>query len=252
MSSFLALSPKDCQAYTWRVPTTLSFAQHRALIPVHAGELSHAAASMPLALWQQDDKWQLVAVCGLQAEHNLFIKDGQWLGHYRPNWLQTYPFDLMPVGDKAYPVMDRSSPLLVNGLEGEAFFDAKGQLTAAVAQRIAVLQSCFARSKITQSAIAALLQHQLLTPWPESLTQPLGQKIQGLHLVDEKALHQLSDAAFLALREAMALPLAYALNFSLAQNHLLARLQKINPPAAPTLDVEQMLNFGSDTLKFDF
>lgn len=253
MSSFLALSPKDCQPYRWLIPADMAFAQQQALLPLHAGEMGQVAASMPLALHHKAGQWQLVAVCGLSENHNLYIKDGQWLGQYRPLWLQTYPFAMMPVGDKAYAVFDRDSGLLQSNGEGEAFFDGNGQLTPATAERVALLQTHFGRQQRTQQAVDLLVKLKLLVPWPEELMKKTGQHVQGLHMVDEKALHQLDDASFLSLRKAQALPIAYAVNFSMAQQHLLARLQKINPPPATAMNLDQVFsNAGSDTLKFNF
>ena len=50
MSSPLVLSPKECQGKAWHPPVDASFAAQQALLPLHAGELAKAAASMPLAL----------------------------------------------------------------------------------------------------------------------------------------------------------------------------------------------------------
>jgi len=52
-----------------------------------------------------------MGVCGLETGHNLFIKDGKWLGNYRPVWLATYPFDIVAVGEKGIVAFDRDSDL---------------------------------------------------------------------------------------------------------------------------------------------
>ena len=38
--------------------------------------------------------------CGIETGHNLFIKDGKWLGNYKPAWLSSYPFEIVTVGKK--------------------------------------------------------------------------------------------------------------------------------------------------------
>lgn len=253
MPSFLALSPKECEPYRWQVPADLAFAQHQALLPLHAGEIGKAAASMPLSLYHHEGQWQLVAVCGLAQDHNLYIKDGQWLGQYRPVWLQTYPFALMPVGQKSYVVFNRDSGLIQSGSEGEPFFNATGQLTGPTGERVALLQSQMGLQQRTEQAIDLLVKYKVVVPWPLAQAQQTGLQIQGLHAVDEKALHQLDDASFLELRKAQALPIAYAVNFSMAQQHLLMRLQKINPAASSATNLDQIFgSVGSDTLKFNF
>jgi hypothetical protein len=83
MSTPLVLSPKECQGKTWHPPLDLSFAASQTLIPLHAGELAKAAASMPIALVKEGREWRLVGVCGIEAGHNLFIK-GQVAGSLSP------------------------------------------------------------------------------------------------------------------------------------------------------------------------
>jgi hypothetical protein len=71
-------------------------------------------------------------------------------------------------------------------------------------------------------------------------------------MIDEKAMAQLEDAAFLTLRRAQALPIAYALNLSIPQTHLLARLARLNPgEVAPPENLDELFE-GDDDLSFDF
>lgn len=247
----LVLSPKECQGLTWHPPHALSYAADTALIPLHAGELAKAAAAMPLALIKQHREWRLVGVCGIEPGHNLFIKDGKWLGHYQPQWLSTYPFELVTVGEKGLVTFDRDSGLL-GAEEGEPFFDEQGQMSDAVSARVEALKTSHRKHQATQKALSALASAQVITPWPEALQTPLGLSIDGLHMIDEKALSQLDDETFLSLRNAQALPIAYAVNLSLPQTHLLARLARLNPGhvAAP----ENLDSFfdNDEDLSFDF
>nr|WP_290693353.1 SapC family protein [Halomonas sp. UBA3074] len=251
MPTPLVLSPKECQGKTWYPPIDLSFAANQALMPLHAGELAKAAATMPLALIKENREWRLVGVCGTEPGHNLFIKDGKWLGNYRPAWLSTYPFEIVTVGEKGFVTFDRDSGLL-GAEEGEPFFDEQGQMSEAVATRVEVLKTSHRKHQATQKALSALAKANVITPWPETLHSQLGLSINGLHMIDEKALSQLDDEAFLALRNAQALPIAYAVNLSLPQTHLLGRLARLNPGyvAAP----ENLDSFfdNDEDLSFDF
>lgn len=242
MPKILALSPKDCQGKSWRMPADLTHLQHQSLIPLHAGELAKAAASMPVALVKQGGKWQLVAVCGQQPQHNLFIKNGEWLGGYQPAFLSCYPFDIVMVGDKSIAILDEESGLLDTSGQGEAFFDDAGQFTPGVAQRIEMLKANIGLQQATQRALDALQQAGVIMPWPESITNMAQLSLEGLHMVDEKALSQLPDEAFLTLRKAQALPIAYALNFSIQQTHLLQRLARLHRDVVAASD-DAALNF---------
>lgn len=251
MPNPLVISPKECWGLTWHPPIDLSFAAETVLLPLHAGEMAKAAASMPLALVKQGREWQLVGVCGLEPAHNLFIKQGQWLGHYRPQWLATWPFAVTQVGEKSLVTFERDSGLL-DAEGGEPFFDAEDQPSGRTAEVIATLKANHGKRQRTRDALSALQRAGVITPWPETLQSQLGMSVPGLHMVDERALAELDDEAFLALRKAQALPIAYAVNLSLSQSHLLTRLARVNSGKAP---VEENLDnfFGDDEeLTFDF
>lgn len=252
----LAISPKDCQGKRWHPPQDLSFAQGAALLPVHAGELARAAAAMPLALWHNGQHWQLMAVCGLHAGRNLFVLGGQWQGAYQPACLDSWPLSIYAVGDKGIAVLDQNSALLSTDGSGQSLLDEGGQPLPALAQRIESAVANHRLHAITDKAIQRLDQAGLITPWPQTLLQETAITHQGLHMVDEKALTQLPDTQFLTLRSA--LPLAYAVNFSIQQIHLLHRLARVhgNQPSSPAaaiatdgLDLGLLMD-GGDTLRF--
>ncbi len=92
----------------------------------------------------------------------------------------------------------------------------------------------------------------MLTTWPEAPQRRLGLAIDGLYMADEKALAQLDGETFLTLRKAEALPIAYAVNLSIPQAHLLARLARLHPShvAAPA-NLDSFFD-GDEDLSFDF
>ncbi|GAA3898617.1 hypothetical protein GCM10022228_06600 [Halomonas cibimaris] len=252
MPTPLVLSPRECQSKTWHPPQDLAFAQHRSLIPLHAGELAKAAAAMPLAAVKEGREWRLMGVCGLENGYNLFIREGKWLGHYRPEWLSSWPFEIVSVGEKGLVAFDRDSGMLAGEGEGEPFFDAEGQMLDAVASRVEALKAIHRKQQTTQKALDALASAGILAPWPETLRDPLGLSIDGLYRVDEHALAQLDDESFLTLRRAQALPIAYAINLSIPQTHLLARLARLNPASAAAPENLDEFFGDDDELSFDF
>ncbi|WP_311945014.1 SapC family protein [Halomonas piscis] len=258
MTQPLVLSPRECRGKTWHPPRDLGCAADQALLPLHAGELAKAAAAMPLAVVKQSREWRLVGVCGLEPGHNLFIRQGQWLGHYQPQWLATYPFEIVSVGEKSLVTFDQDSGLLgakgqADDVKAEPFFDDQEQMTRAVAGRVEALKAAHQKHLATQKALSALAGAGVLAPWPEALRRQLGIAHDGLYCIDEPALAKLSDAAFLELRRAQALPLAYAVNVSLTQSHLLARLERMNPAQAEHPEsLDSLFGDEDDELSFEF
>lgn len=253
MSSPLVLSPNECRGKAWHPPVDLQHAASRALIPLHMWELAQAAASMPLAFVREGGEWQLVAVCALTSGHNLFISQGKWLGHYQPEWFASYPFQIISVGEKGIVTFPMDCGLLAKSGAGEPFFDEEGQMTPAVSSRVETLKIGFGKYQATGRILKALASAGVITPWPKTLSDSMGITLDGLHMIDEQALAKLDDAAFLALRKAQALPVAYAVNLSLPQSHLLARLARVNPPkAAAPMKLDSLFGDDDDSLSFDF
>lgn len=120
MSNTLVVNAKDCKGLRWQPPQDIAFAANHALVPLHAGELAGAVAGMPLAFAQKQGDWQLVAVCGLTANHSLFVRDGKWMGAYTPQAFGYWPFDVVQVGKRVLITFDKSSGTLV-GSGGEPF-----------------------------------------------------------------------------------------------------------------------------------
>ena len=247
----LIVSFKECQRLRWSPPEDVAFGQEFALVPLTVAELSAAACSMPLALLKQKEGWSLVGVCGVEPGHNLFVRNGQWLGAYKPNWLQNWPFDFIMVREKAFLVFDKASGALVTE-GGEPFFEDEhtmGPTLSLIADRMRPLARLIQQ---TSKAIQLLNSAGVLVPWPDSVRKRVdGFSVSGLYMLDEKALAGLDDQAFLGLRSCGALALGYAVNLSVGQTHILSRLQKLNPPAKPD-DIADLESFfeEDDNLSF--
>ena len=86
------ITPKHADKFYWIPPADVEHVAGLTVLPLHAGELAAAATTMPLAFAQTDGEWNLVAVVGLQPQHNLFVRDGKWLGRYQPVCVSTYVY----------------------------------------------------------------------------------------------------------------------------------------------------------------
>lgn len=120
-----------------------------------------------------------------------------------------------------------------------------------MATHVEALKAAHRKHQTTQKAVKALVKAKVVTHWPEALQSQLGLTVDGLHMIDEKALSQLDHEVFLELRKAQALPIAYAVNLSIPQTHLLARLARLHPGSGATPD-NLDATFGDDDEEFSF
>jgi len=90
MLNLLPLSPKGCLYRQWVPPDDLMFLKRRAWLPLHRREVVEASSTMPLAVARVGkQQWRLVALCGIFKQHNVWVQQGQWVGRYRPQCLDT-------------------------------------------------------------------------------------------------------------------------------------------------------------------
>ncbi len=261
-NALIPLSPTVHRQQGWMRPADCRFAAADTVAPLLLAELPLAVAVFPVAFVRTPDgKAQLVAVMGLQSGRNLLVDaSGRWLGAYMPACYRGFPFSLQRApGEEQRMVLcfnPRTSLLreAPDPARGEArFFDDEGKPTPPLQKTLEFLQTCVANAHLTQGAVAALEAAGLLQAWPE---------FTGLYRIDEPALTQLNADQLLALRDAHALPLAYAQLLSLPRMVALQRLVaqgQAEQKAATTVNVpdlslaEKLFDSGqSDTLKFNW
>jgi hypothetical protein len=217
----------------WRRPG-YTFAAANAVAPLVGSEFANAALAMPIGFIEQSGRYMPVAVMALAQGSNLLIgPNGQWIGKYVPAILRCYPFYLSRSEgkDEAILCVDEDSGLVVDedGAENvEKFFEIDGKLSPTVNAVVEVLRQVEHDRTLTDLAVAALAEANVIKPW--NLTVPVGDQrvtVSGLHRVDEAALNTLDDAAFLKLRKASALVIAYGQLISMGQTSMLAQLATI-------------------------
>ncbi|TVQ30826.1 MAG: hypothetical protein EA356_14745 [Geminicoccaceae bacterium] len=241
MTDPLPVTPASCRGLRWLPRLDDGFASRTALVPLQPQELGRAAAAMPLAFVRRGAHWEVVGVCGLAAESSLFVDEGHWLGAYRPTWLDLWPFAAVETG-KGMVVTMAPEARAAGAAAGEVLFDAAGQPSPALAAMLERLQQWHRQQATLRSLTPTLAKARLLMPWPDALRASLGLQIEGLHCVDERALNALDDRAFAALRQT--LPIAFAVNLSMGQVHLLERLRRWHEAKTPnTPDVAGDLEF---------
>lgn len=227
----------------WWRHTSFVFASRSHIIPVVVSELSSLVPSMPLGFVKTGESFQLVAITSLQPGTNLFVaSDGNWVGDYIPAVVRAYPFRLVkPQGSEDSVLgFDETSDLLVDAGQGEPFFDEDGP-SPALKAILSFLSETEASRVQTQRLVDVLQKADLIRPWPLGLQQG-GQTVpvQGLYRIDEDVLNALPDEVFHPLRDAGALPLAYAQLFSTNQFGMLPKAVEVQTRMREQLQARAM------------
>jgi hypothetical protein len=121
-------------------------------------------------------------------------------------------------------LMDEDSEL-INSIEGDALFDDDGNESELLKTKAKAVVSFIEEANLTRAFLKMLVEMDLITK--QDLTVNLGenatQQINGIYLVDEKKLNELSDEAFSKLRKNGGLPAIYAHLLSIRQINRIIR-----------------------------
>jgi hypothetical protein len=212
--------------------------------------------AFPVAFAQQDGRFMLVAVLGLEPKQNLYVSDdGRWLGRYVPAGLRAYPFGLYTADSAKHVVcVDENSGCLIPGPDGTPLFGEDGKPSAALLQVIDFLSKWNQHRVSTAASCGALQTHGLIEPWPIAVKSHAGEnKVEGLFRVSEMALNALANDAFLQLRTDGALLIAYAQLLSMQQLSVLGELAAGRAQRAAQVQLGKDLDLSwldGDVIKF--
>jgi hypothetical protein len=136
------------------------------------------------------------AVLGFDEGENLFANDGGWQVPCRPLNLSRAPFAM---GTDGEVMVDLDSSLL--GEEGSPIFDRAGAPTVALTEAICALEALQSGIAPTQEFIRTLLELGLLRPYDEmgADVPALGGRLEGVYVVDMRALRALNATEVLVL-----------------------------------------------------
>jgi hypothetical protein len=213
MANYVPISRVKHAGLHWKKPTDYGFARGEALLPLVVAELPRVAQNMPTAFVASGDTYVPVLLAGVRPGTSLLVAaDGRWLGGYVPAVLRSHPFSLLLSAADEYVIcVDAHSSHLCPDTEGLPLFSADGAASAAVSQLLPLLERREQSRQQTELACKALQQHGLLVPWVIPADDAAGTpEMRGLFRVDEARLNALDDQAFLQLRQAQALPMAYS------------------------------------------
>lgn len=218
---YRSVVPLDRHAHrTWRLaqPQSLAFARGSHLVPALVDEIGAACRHLPVVFLPESAGPVAVFLVGAAPGHCALVDEaGAWTARYLPAYLRRFPF-ILGEGEGVEPVIcvDAESGLLLADAtagEGLALFAEDGGATPLLQERIR-LTSDYAEAARRTAAFGRLLQDLgILRPLTISLQHPATGETHTLHGVlgvDEAALADLPEAAFVQLRNMGFLAAVYA------------------------------------------
>jgi hypothetical protein len=259
MAKFVAVTREAHAQKVWRRFANYQFAAKDALASIVLAEVVHVGSWMPIVFIEQAGRYGLTAMMSPMPGHNLFVGPaGEWLGGYVPSSLRSHPFRLAgrEGSEQMTLYIDEDSGLIRDADEaGEPFFAADGKPSPSISTTVEFLGQIEANRVATDLAMASLAAAGVIETWP--LEVEVGGKktaAKGLHRINEAALNQLEDEAFLKLRKTSALRLAEAQIMSMGQIARFAQLMRLRQQLAqtPKITPEGIFGMGSSGLvQFD-
>lgn len=200
-----------------------TFAKKSHLTSVVLHEFPECAAHYPIVFVKKPDSEQLhpVAMLGLEAGENLFVDAaGAWqAGAYVPGAFRRYPFGLAkpPAYEGLIICFDADSQNLTRE-QGEPLFGSDGNETELLKKIRTFLIELYNSELFAEKFTSKLQELDLLVPGNLQVSTPNGSnRFDGVFLIDENRLSQLSDEQFLSLREHGFLAAIYSQMASLLQ-----------------------------------
>ena len=180
-------------------------AQHAMGVVVQ--EFALAGAHYPIAFAKEQDKdvYFPVAIMGLEPNANLFVsEEGNFEGLYMPARYTHKPLTVIPNQDEpnVFGIAIDMDADVVSEDEGELLFTEDGKESEALEKRKNALMAFVENEQMTKAFLDALAEMDLLQPQNIGVrVKDKDYQLNGLFLVDEKKLNELSDEDYLKLRK---------------------------------------------------
>jgi SapC len=209
--------------------TSFAFAKKANSLYMAGVEFTDACKEYPIVFTRvSTDKIVPVAMLGLREGENLFVgADGQWRASYVPAFVRRYPFVLSELPGQQMGVCIDEGYAGLNEQHGELLFDSKGNNTPFLQGALDFLNRYQVEYLRTDRFCQRLKDMGLLMEMnaKADLFDGSSFMINGLMVVDERKLLQLSDAQALEVFKSGELSWIYAHLVSLSNlNRLVDKL----------------------------
>lgn len=196
------------------------------LLPVVVHEFVVAGAEFPIVFIKANDKLQPVALLGLAAKQNLFLQNNQWQALYVPRAVRNYPLVLVKDqadSDRLLVALDEASER-VSQAEGNALFNEDGTESEFLTARKQQMADYIDMGMVTRNFVEKLQSLDLIKEQVLTLNiKGEERRINGIFLIDETKLNELTDEQFLELRKSGYLTAIFAQLMSLQHTQKLVK-----------------------------
>lgn len=198
--------------------------------PATPDEFRRLQAHYPI-VFQPDGQGSFLPVVlfGLVEGENVFIGDESWDADYLPLSMQRLPFSIGVARDGGQEelrmMVDRASPRVVGGAEGEAVFLPQGGNSELLDQANSVLRTLHEGMQAVPEFVGALVAHELLESFTLDVQRPDGShgELRGFYMIHEERLAALDTATVGMLHQADYLQPIYMAIASLSNFAVLIR-----------------------------
>jgi hypothetical protein len=185
-------------------PNGFAFAASTIAIPLAIVEFPQAVLEYPIVFaMSEKGVGTPIALVGIREKESLFVDPkGKWAGLYIPAFVRRYPFllNIDPTNNEPLVLVDEAFDGLSTS-EGDRLFAEDGSETEITKSMLAFLGDFKAQGEFSNQFMARLKKFDLLVPQAVAVNRgsepPIS--LDGFHIVDEKRLAALDDAATLEL-----------------------------------------------------
>lgn len=199
MTTLVELNNEKHQSLKVHPHAGLEFAATQHLLNIQVTEIAQTICDFPVFLNKniQSGYWNLSAITSFEMGNNLLVDENNWQATYRPNCMQTYPFQLMnsPQVENAYTIgFDEKNPTLSHDT-GVTLFEENGKASPYLKQIKKLLESNI-QHDIQTFKFGQKLDELGLCKSINIVVNIKGevpQTLTGLYTIDEDRLHSLPD-----------------------------------------------------------
>lgn len=205
------------------------FAAKQHVLRIQATEVGRAGTDFPVLFSRSpsDNRWALSAITSLEAETNLFVKDGRWTAAFRPMSLDTHPLYLVnaPGTEEGFAIGIAENSDDFSRESGERLFDDEGNPSEYLSGVTKRLEEGLQEEMRSQAFVQTIDEIGMLRAIDMHVQYEDGtvKTITGLMVPDEEKLRNLTAEQLLELNQKGYLVPIHA---SLASTFQLAALVK--------------------------